>query len=78
MHGFLIEDAKPVLSILQILFSKLGDIENDVFRERKKIEADRRHRESGRRSSPPVNLFFLFNRLDFESQRMHSRRFTDN
>ena len=43
MHGFLIEDAKPVLSILQILFSKLGDIENDVFRERKKIEADRRY-----------------------------------
>jgi len=65
VHGFFIEDAKPVLPILKILFSKLGEIESEVFHERSQAEKQRRNRSGGRHSSPPVFLVILslYNRI---------------
>ena len=59
VHGFLIEDAKPVLPILKILFAKLGEIEAEVFHERQQTENPRRSRFAVRQSSPPVFSLFL-------------------
>ena len=53
-HGFLIEDAKPVLPILHLLFERLGQIEEQVFAERKKTGSMRKSRFQTRQSSPPV------------------------
>ena len=63
VKGFLVEDAKPVLPVLQIILSKIGEIEEHLFLEREiqeKENAKKPRKNQTRHSSPPVLLFFYF------------------
>lgn len=56
LHCFLVEDAKPVLPVLQLILSKLGEMEEEVFQERENIKRDKKKQSSRftqRESSPP-------------------------
>ena len=53
-HGFLVEDAKPVLPSLRLFFAKVGESESYVFASR--AEQSKSHHSPGRMSSPPVRL----------------------
>ena len=59
-HGFLIEDAKPVLPILHLLFERLGQVEEEVFKQRNESGQKRRNRYATRQSSPPVWFVKVF------------------
>ena len=61
VKGFLVEDAKPVLPVLQIILSKIGEIEENLFLQREiqeKENAKKPRKNQTRQSSPPVSLFF--------------------
>ena len=61
VKGFLVEDAKPVLPVLQIILSKIGEIEENLFLQREiqeKENAKKPRKNQTRHSSPPVLLFF--------------------
>ena len=64
-HGFLIEDAKPVLPILHLLFERLGQVEEEVFTQRKESGQKRRSRFATRQSSPPVWFMIMIMMIDF-------------
>lgn len=57
LHCFLVEDAKPVLPVLQLIFSKLGEMEEEVFQERDHTKREKKKQSSSRfaqrESSPP-------------------------
>lgn len=58
VKGFLVEDAKPVLPVLQIILSKIGEIEENLFLQREiqeKENAKKPRKNQTRQSSPPVS-----------------------
>ena len=58
VKGFLVEDAKPVLPVLQIILSKIGEIEENLFLQREiqeKENAKKPRKNQTRQSSRPVS-----------------------